>query len=162
MATDGLSNIIANLDKALKEIEGKTMKGLIRASIVIRRDMDNSSPSIPVDLGNLRASYFTVTSTGRNPAGKSPNFRGSDSGELTGDHSSVVANAKAELAPFDVSLMMGFSAFYAVFVHENVGATFRQPKEGVMKAATGAKFLQAAVAKNQSKIIRIIQKEARI
>jgi len=55
----GMDNLLRNLNKEIKKIEGFSMKGLIRAAIIIRRDMDKTSPLIPVDEGNLRASWFT-------------------------------------------------------------------------------------------------------
>jgi hypothetical protein len=36
------------------------MRGLIESAIIIRRSMDKEEPKIPVDLGNLRGSWFTT------------------------------------------------------------------------------------------------------
>ena len=43
------------------EMKYKYLKGLIEAAIVIRRDMEDTPPLIPVSTGggNLRASYFS-------------------------------------------------------------------------------------------------------
>jgi len=61
MATQikGMDNVLRNLNKELAKVEKFSMKGLIRAVVVIRRDMDKTSPLIPIDEGNLRASWFT-------------------------------------------------------------------------------------------------------
>jgi len=61
MATQirGMDNVLRNLNKEITKVEGLSMKGLIRAAIIIRRDMDKTSPLIPIDEGNLRASWFT-------------------------------------------------------------------------------------------------------
>jgi hypothetical protein len=158
----GIEGVIKNLNKALKKIEGGTMKGLIRASIAVRRSMENNAPSIPVDLGNLRASYFSVTSEGNTQAGSVASFQGDDAGKLGGDHSSVVTESKAGVLSKNPAIRMGFSAFYAVFVHENVGAEFSQPEDGSIKAATGAKFFEAALKREAPKILRIIEKEAKV
>lgn len=57
----GLNQVLSNLSKEGKKIEGKTMKGLLRSAILIRRDMDRTPPLIPVDIGNLRASWFVLS-----------------------------------------------------------------------------------------------------
>ncbi len=55
----GFDKVLSNLNKEIKRIEGASMKGLVLAAIAIRRDMDRTPPLIPVDTGNLRASWFT-------------------------------------------------------------------------------------------------------
>lgn len=55
----GIETVMGNLNKEVVKIQGKTMQGLLVAAAHVRRDME---PLIPVDLGNLRASFF-VTST---------------------------------------------------------------------------------------------------
>ena len=55
----GMDVVMANLNREILKIEGRSMKGLIEASIIIRRDMEKTPPLIPVDTGNLRASWFT-------------------------------------------------------------------------------------------------------
>ena len=56
----GLDKVIAKLNTEVSKIEGRTLKGLIRAAIIVRRDMDKVSPKIPVDTGNLRQSFFII------------------------------------------------------------------------------------------------------
>jgi len=65
----GLDKVLRKLNKEIKAIEGRTMKGLIRAQIIIRRDMDKTPPKIPVGkTGDLRASYETKSYyMGNNP-----------------------------------------------------------------------------------------------
>jgi len=55
----GMSTVMANLNKEILKIEGRSMKGLIESAIIIRRDMEKTPPLIPIDTGNLRASWFT-------------------------------------------------------------------------------------------------------
>jgi hypothetical protein len=50
----------------------------------------------------------------------------------------------------DPTVRFGFSASYAWWVHENVGANFRRP-------GAGAKFLEAALKRNQEEILKIIR-----
>ncbi len=51
--------VMTNLNAAILKIEAGSMKGLIESAIIIRRDMEKTPPLIPVDTGNLRASWFT-------------------------------------------------------------------------------------------------------
>lgn len=152
----GLDKTLRNLNQSAEKIEGKTMKGLIRAVIEIRRTSDKETPKIPVDTGNLRASWFTVTSNGSIQAGASPNFKGKKSSKFESSHSATLSDAQSmkvvSEGPF---LLFGYSAYYAVEVHEAVEKNFR--REG-----SGALFLQTAIDNNQHEILRLISKEAKI
>ncbi len=55
----GFGKVRKNLQKALQKMEKGSMEGMLNAAIDIRRDMEVTPPIIPVDLGNLRASWFT-------------------------------------------------------------------------------------------------------
>jgi len=57
--------------------------------------------------------------------------------------------------PKGPGLVMGFSANYAVYVHEMVGAHFRRP-------GAGAKWFEAALKRNHNKMLKIIEKDAKI
>jgi len=130
----GFKKVRTTLEKEVRNISFKTGKSLINAAIFIRRDMEVTPPLIPVDTGNLRASWFTQL------------FR-------TGNQ------------PF---LLLGFTANYAVFVHENVNADFTSPrmrratKGGKRKMYTprpgaGAKFLESCLNRNHVTILNIIK-----
>ena len=117
----GMDNVLRNLNKEIKKIEGYSMKGLIRSAILIRRDMDKTSPLVPVDEGNLRSSWFIDPKRTR----KGP------------------------------SLRIGFTANYAWYVHEMVGANFKRP-------GAGAKFFEGSLNRNHDKILKAIQKEVKV
>lgn len=151
----GLNRVISNLNKEVKKIEGRSLKGLIRASILVRRDMEHKFPLIPVDLGNLRASWFIVTSKGGQPAGRASKFRGESGGKMASEHGEVVGEGATMVRGKYPALAMGFSAFYAWYVHENVGQRFRRP-------GSGAKFFQGALNRNKKQILNTIAKEAKI
>ena len=55
----------------------------------------------------------------------------------------------------DPALLIGFTAIYAVIVHENYGANFQRPN-------AGAGFFQSAINNNQKQILAVIAKEAKI
>lgn len=123
MATQikGRGNVLRNLNKEINNIKGGTLKGLIRAAIIVRRDMDKTSPLIPVDQGNLRASWFTDPQQHR----KGPVVR------------------------------LGFTAGYAWYVHEMIGAHFQRP-------GAGAKFFESSLKHNANKMLKVIREEAKI
>ena len=57
----GTDVVLANLNREIVKIKAGSMAGLIEASIMIRRDMDKTSPLIPIGrTENLRASWFTT------------------------------------------------------------------------------------------------------
>ena len=153
----GLDTVMKNLNKEISGIRNRSLKGLIRAQIVIRRDMDTTSPTIPVQYGNLRASYYAVTANGE--AARGGKFKGDNAGKLASGHSEAISNAHSLAkgawgkGPL---LIMGFSAFYAWFVHEMVGAV-NWTRDG-----SGAKFLEAAIKNTYDKILSIIRDEAKV
>lgn len=150
----GTDNVMKNLNREILKIKGRTLAGLIEASIVIRRDMDKRPPLIPVDEGNLRASWFTTTGHA-NPE-KGGNFRGEGSGEMTGDHNRVLTAAagKAKGTPHPI-LIMGFSANYSGYVHE---MDFKKGK----RPGSGPKFFESAIKRNAGAVLDIIAKNVKI
>jgi len=117
----GLNRVVANLNYAIKEIEGRSLKGLLLAVAHVRKEMDNVIPMIPVDTGDLRASWFAIPVN----------------------------------LPAGPAVICGFSANYAVFVHEMIGAAFQRP-------GAGPKFFQSALRRNQDKILQIIWENAKV
>ena len=117
----GMENVVRNLNKELRKIKQRALPGMLAAATIIRRDMDNTPPLIPIDTGNLRASWYTTTGYLRN-------------------------------APF---VTMGFSASYALVVHE------RDWKKG-KRPGSGPKFFLASLTRNKGKILGAIALSARI
>jgi hypothetical protein len=151
----GLQEVTKNLRKQIAEIEGATLKGLIRGAILIIRDAEKTSPVTPVDSGNLRASRFVVTSKGASPVGRSPSFDGPNKGKLESDHNSVTSKSQGEAkAAGGPSIVLGYTAFYATYVHERVGVNFQRP-------GAGAKWLEAAIKRNEVKVLDVIREEAK-
>jgi len=122
----GMDIILSNLNKEIRAIEGRCMKGLIRAAIIIRADMDKTPPLIPVDTSNLDHSWFT-----------SAYYKGTQFG-----------------------LTMGFTANYAVFVHEMVdkgGKVINWSRPG-----SGPKFFEASFKRNKDNVLKEIRDNAEI
>lgn len=156
----GLNDVVGNLNKAIKQIEGVTLKGLLRGAIVVRRAMDKTSPLIPVDTGNMRNSFFIVTYAGDISQGASPNFVNRPGMEqlaakMTADHSAILATEKGAISGRKVTITLGFSAYYTAYVHEMVGANFQRP-------GAGAKFFQAAFNSTGPEVLALIKKEAQL
>jgi len=142
----GLDQVFRNLNKEVAKIEGSTLKGLIRAAVIVRRSMDTTSPKIPVDKGNLRSSYFVITSDGSEQRGNAP-------ADATQEVSRVALSTRG---PF---IVMGFGANYAVYVHEMLGSTgrakrgLRFSRKGIgsvnwNRPGSGPKFFENALDRN--------------
>jgi len=145
---DSLHRVMKNLQREMDKIQGASLKGVLRGAVVIRRSMDFDPPLVPVDTGNLRQSWFVTDSTGGTQA-------------MSKADSSVVATATAmaKAATHGIKdsflVIMGFSANYAAFVHEKVGAHFQRP-------GAGAKFFEASIKRNAHRVLELIKEEARI
>lgn len=167
----GIDEVMNNLNREVKRMGGASVRGLILAFIEIRRSMEKESPKIPIEFGNLRSSWFVVTSTGQVAETKEPSFKGEDAGRMAADHATVKESAQAEATVSRFPLAIGgFSANYAIWVHENVGANFTGPRPGARSPArrkagrpgAGAKFYEAALKRNQEKILRILFENVKI
>jgi hypothetical protein len=145
----GIDNVMRNINKEFSKMKTKGTTGMIKAAIVIRRDMDKTPPLIPVDLGNLRFSWFITTGRPVVPGG---NFKGEPANKMSGDHSKVVtdASARAKAVPFP-ALIMGLSANYALAIHEKQ-ADFKRP-------GSGRKFFESALKRNQNTMLQLIANE---
>ena len=165
----GFDKVMANLNREIQLIKGRSMKGLIMAAKLIRDDTEKTPPLTPLDLGNLRASWFVVTAKSI-PVGKSGNFEGEKSGKMATEHISTIAEAQGMAAastkemPF---LIMGYSANYALWVHEMIHATFNPPRKDESKGkrrreGAGPKWFEASVKRNKDKVLRVIKDNAQI
>ena len=156
MSLQGLDKCVQNLNKEIIKIRGRTLKGLIRGNIIIRRSIDTTPPLVPVDTGNLRLSYYCVSVGPHVVEGASPTFQGKGAGRMASVHSKVISSALTQLAMLkDPAIIIGFTAEYAWPVHESVGKHFRRP-------GSGAKYFQASLLHNRENILRVITEEARI
>ncbi len=146
----GLKEIEANLNKYLKSTETKMIAGMVTAAIMVRRDTEKVSPKTPVDTGNLRSSFAIVTSFNTTPDGASPKFKGDGKDEAAGVHAEFLTSAKAETKKQRYpNVVLGFSANYALMVHEKTDAKFQRP-------GAGAKFFETHLKNNAQKIKELI------
>lgn len=152
----GIATVMKNLTKAVEQVEQKTIQGLISAAIIIRRDMEKTGEGdkIPVDLGNLRASCFISSVKGSKSEGQ---FEGPDAGKLAAEHSAVTSAAEGAVQQNRKPMVIiGFSANYAVFVHENTEA------KNWNRRGSGPKFLEHALDRNRSAVLTELQKHAKL
>lgn len=169
----GLDKVIAKLNTEVSKIEQRTLKGLIRAAIIVRRDMDKVSPKIPVDKGNLRQSFFIISSEGKTEMGTSPGFVGEKPWTMYKAHKKTVMGLADLISPSGPFVQLGFSANYAIEVHEKVGRSgmakrgLSHMRSGVgdinwSRPGSGPKFLENALDRNILDILYMIGKEAKI
>ena len=156
----GLSQTLSVLSREIEAIKDRTLKGLIKAQARIHESMDSVAPKIPVDTGNLRRSYFCVTSKGGVIAGRQPRFddKRDDAQRLVTTHDMILAeqgNAAIEDGKKGPAIRFGFTAYYAPAVHEMYGAHFK-------RAGAGAGFFEEAVHRNRKYVLKVIAQEAKI
>jgi len=149
---EGLKEVKENLNKEIQKIEGRSLKGLIRGAIVIHRAAE---PMIPVHWGNLRASWFYVTSKG--DVQIEGGFEGTGSAQAQEDtrqatqKAVTTAQQKGAKGAF---VIIGLGANYAIFVHEAPEDTdFQRPTAEV-------KFLEKAIKRNQREVLQEIANSA--
>ena len=148
----GVENVMKNINIQMARIKNRSVTGLVKAAIVIRRDMDKTPPLIPVDLGNLRASFFITTA--KVVAESGGNFKGGEAG-MGAQHTTVVANAKTRAAKsINPIVVLGFSANYAGFVERGKFEKGKRP-------GSGPRFFESSLKRNSPLIVKIVATEAR-
>jgi hypothetical protein len=154
MKLSGTTEVLKNLNKAVRDIRFNTKKGLTESALVIKAD---SVRNTPIDFGNLRGSAFVMVTDWKfdNPHG---DFKGDvDVVKMQADHSKSRAEMDKEVAgaSYSYSAVVAYSASYAFYVHEMTGpVNWNAPN-------TGSQFLIKAVRKNQPRVLRILAKHAR-
>jgi hypothetical protein len=168
----GLDDVMKNLNKEIQKIEGRTTAGLIAASIIIQRASVKENPRVPVDTSNLEHSFFRVID--KRSLGTNKGFKGEDAGKMESDHARAISEAVEMSLTFPGPLLvLGYSANYALWVHENTEADFtsarliydkktHKAKIKERRPEAGAKFLEAHVNGKKSEIIQIIRDYAKI
>ena len=168
---EGFHKVMKNLQSQLSNLKINSTKGLKEVAIFLRRETETKPLVTPVDLGNLRASWFAIVTgdKGRiaDPLRQSGNFR-----EGTKEHPRVKGiskrlgelynksiseyTAEANAVKNKLKLICGYSAYYAAAVHEMIEA------KNWSRPMSGPKWFQAAINRNINKIVSILAKEAKI
>lgn len=153
----GLQQVLEDLNKEIGKIRNQTKKGLYRAAIPIRRD---AQKMCPVVTGNLKASAYINTSWIGTEYGTNSPFKGDNANQMSSEHQSKLQASSARIQGKRYPVVeVGFTAFYAPFVHENPNAG-NADYEGTSEVGQW-KFLEKAVKQNQDKIVEIIKSEAK-
>lgn len=164
---DSLRKILNNLSKELSKITDATSEGLVKAMMLVRYQTEVSAPKTPVDLGNLRASFFIVSDKhGQVQVPETGNFvnyakdasvnrpgvkRQYKASELRAMHSSIIsACSSAAKAKGKPNVYSGYSAAYAWFVHEMQGVTFH--REGAE-----AKWFEKTINRLKKDFVKIVR-----
>lgn len=151
----GMDTVLANLNRDINKMKNGSLKGLIEAAIIVRDDMERTPPLIPLDLENLRASWFIVTAKRRQT--QIPAFIGPDASKMGSEHVKTMAEAQAMCAAVNKPvLIMGFTANYALWVHEMLGnINWSRPN-------SGPEFFLKSLERNKQKILAVIKKNVQI
>lgn len=168
----GLHQVLRELNRGAQEYRKNTRKGVYRASIPIRRKAVRLAPVVT---GNLRNSAYTILSWAGVEHGSSATFSGENATEMGSDHQSVLSQRSAAIQGVsEPTAEIGFTALYAVMVHENprAGQTGGESPSGVPypRTKTGRptwsekgqwKFLEQAIKDNKDQVLQILAQEAR-
>lgn len=148
-AVKGINEIIDRLNKKLKSYKNASLEGMVLSAVHVHEKMDKTPPTIPMDLGNLRASFFYVTKKKKDVGGT---FTGPDAAEIGQDHREAMAKAAGQTKGDDPNIVFGFSANYAAPVHEMYGANVKWKKEG-----SGPGYFEEALKSSEQDIMKILQ-----
>lgn len=158
--------IVRNLQLAISKIEVASERGLVNAVAHIRVKTEEETPSTPVDLGNLRASWFCASTKGgieKDPVGLSGSFKNNKLRHIPAAqfklwHTAALAEAiiTTKIYLHGSMVMFGYSANYAMWVHENIGATFKR-----LEPPAGPKWFENALDRNHDKMLKIIRETSK-
>lgn len=159
----GVAAVMANIHRATDLIEGKTRGGMLAAGLVIKRDAVKLAP---IDTGNLRNSAYVIAGGGKkgikkSQTGKEGTFKTSKAGgskttagSMKSQHENILSMRISHGGSLDKPFVeVGFTANYALAVHESVGRKFKVGQ---------AKFLEHAITKNKREIKKQIMIRARV
>jgi hypothetical protein len=151
ISKSNIDAVIANLNREIQGIAGRTQGGLTAAGLFVRAE---AQKRCPVDVGNLKNSAYTVTPGGRTLAG-GVTFTGAQAEPLIASHKAAIETAARtglSVGKSEMYAEIGFTAFYAVYVHE------------IDKNYTvgGWKYLERAIHENKAKILQTIRDRARV
>jgi len=161
----GFEAVMLNLNTTIAKMKIASERGLLEAAYFIRHETEEKADATPLDYGNLRASWFTTWSKGvaKDPLRLSGRFKNNKRKKLTASqfqtwHTQATAEASGMSAanPRKATVVMGYSANYAMWVHEMIGAEYtpRGP-------AAGPKWFEKAIDRNRGKLIEIIRQTSK-
>lgn len=168
----GLDKVLENLNKEIDKIEGRTVKRMLQVGLLVKRE---SQKITPVHTGNLKGSAYVIWG-GRGKKvkakldGKFQTGKSKSADRVASEYNSIVANRKNINITQQPFAEIGYTAFYAVFVHENLQASHVKKgraklfgKRTIQNVQIGqAKFLEQALFQNSRRILNIIKEDTKI
>lgn len=168
----GLTQVFNNLNKEISKLKGRTQGGVTAAALFIKGEAMEETPVVE---GNLRGSAFVTWPGGSNAIGK---FEGDKVAVLNSNHAQEVGKSSARVkSTADPVAEVGFSAEYAIKVHENPNAGKTKganaPSAGSTTGGAASKrktfatsgkwkFLEDPLKRNAVRVLEIIKQKARI
>ena len=159
---------LANFNREAQGIKGRSLKGLIMAAAKVRKETESKYPMTPLDYGNLKASYFVVTGKGKEKNDEyNTGFKDNPEAKLTAsqlrsEHNDTIMECtgivQANEANKGKFIIFGYSANYALFVHEMQEKNFTVKKG----RSPGPKWFETAFKRNSAKMLQIIKDNAQI
>lgn len=135
----GWGDVMQNLNREIQNIVGRSMAGLIEATMLIHVATETEDPKVPVDTGNLRHSWFT-----------SPFYEGGNPGMFFGFAANYALTVHEMVdADFTTPRMRKKG--------KAKKATLYTPRAGA-----GAKFLETKINRHHDDIIKAIAGKAKI
>jgi len=148
---EGLDDVLNKLQHTTVLVKTASLKGVIKAGLLVQAGAQKKTP---VDLGNLKNTGFTTWKGRRDVEPRE--FEGREAEDLAEDYPDTIGTHQAEIrreqgaGDFNPQSRVGFSAFYALHVHEDV----EQPHVNGQ-----SKYLQASLMENQGKIVSLLRGE---
>lgn len=173
MTLTGLHEAVKSLNEKASSLSEGALSGLIQGALLIRREAQKNTPVVT---GNLRNSAYVQSSKGT--VGLPAGFKGKDAANEYSRYAKSVMHSASEISGSKVPMVVvGFTASYAPFVHENprAGITGGKSPKGVsydpknkkwrgkrvsqrirFSTVGGYKFLERAVKDNIDRVIQLI------
>lgn len=172
----GLREVTKTLNDRLNAITKGAASGLVQGALLIRREAQKNAPVV---IGNLKNSAFVLTSR---EIISTPNFKGKQAIQMSIRHENSILKHRAEIQVSQVPLVIvGFTAAYAPYVHENPNAgavnleekaTRYNPKHKRWRGKRvsqrirfstvgGYKFLERAIRENMERVFQLVVEGAK-
>jgi len=157
---EGLEKVMRKMKTAFSQILFITKDGMIAGALLLQRE---SQKITPVDTGNLKASAFTlwVGATISVPNFKDAGIRSKRTPQEMAKLNSVFTQAVTEATQVVnsvdrntvIRVLVGYGAFYAIYVHERVTARHTPPGQ--------SKFLEQAANIHMQAIVKEVRMRSR-
>jgi hypothetical protein len=165
MGITGADEIRKNLKLAQDAIKKNVLGGMIKAAIVVQRDMETKYPVTPVEFSYLRHSFFITTVLGnrrpnrilaaKSPKGNKPKPNQAADAEA-GTAVAMAAALTEVISAKNLTLVMGYGANYAIWVHEMGGSV------DWSRPMSGPKWFEKSLKRNKGNMLTLIGGDARI